>query len=133
MNAYRRHLTAGQRHMIAARWVLYGDLSARAQRNEKMSVTKASKQIEVGERGVYHAINVIANGTPEEISRCDAAAVAVPSASKKITRRIEVRTPPPPAKKKRTGARISVPEGIESAGRKAMELESGGLLAAAEP
>ena len=38
-----------------------------------MTVSNASKQIEVGERGVYHAINVIQNGIPEEISDCDSA------------------------------------------------------------
>ena len=54
--------------MIAARWVLRA-----AQGGKKMTVSNASKQIEVGERGVYHAINVIQNGIPEEISDCDSA------------------------------------------------------------
>ncbi len=36
-----------------------------------MTVSNASKQIEVGERGVYHAINVIQNGPQEELSNCD--------------------------------------------------------------
>ena len=39
-----------------------------------MTVTKASRALNVGERGVYHAKNVLENGTPKEIA-------AYPSAS----------------------------------------------------
>ena len=54
--------------MIAARWadakVGRPGNTARAQDNEIVTVTKASKTLGVGGRGIYHAKNVFENGTP---------------------------------------------------------------------
>jgi hypothetical protein len=75
MNLHRRHLKEGQRHMIGARWANAeggGDRMsyhpAHAQGGEEMTVTKASKALKVGERGIFHAKHVIAEGTEEEIA-----------------------------------------------------------------
>ncbi len=42
--------------------------SANMQDNEEVTVTVASKALKVGERGIYHAKDVLAGGTPEEIA-----------------------------------------------------------------
>ncbi len=59
-------------HMIAARWAdaeVGRPLNpAHAQSYEETTVTKASKAMNVGERGIYHANVVIKEGTDEEIA-----------------------------------------------------------------
>ena len=58
--------------MIAARWadaeVGRPGNTAQTQDNEEVTVTKASKTLKVGERGLYHAKNVLENGTPEAVA-----------------------------------------------------------------
>ncbi len=44
------------------------DHPAHAQYNEETTVTVASKALNVGERGIYHAKVVLFEGTPEEIA-----------------------------------------------------------------
>jgi hypothetical protein len=57
--------------MIAARWAdatvggdRLTDHPAYAQDSGEVAVTKASKTLKVGERGIYHARNVLENSTP---------------------------------------------------------------------
>ncbi len=47
------------------------DHTAHTQGGGEVTVTNASKTLGVGERGIYHAKNVLENGTPEEIAACD--------------------------------------------------------------
>ena len=61
--------------MIAARWAdatvggdRLTDHPAYAQDSGEMTVTKASKILKVGERGIYHARNVLENSTPEAVA-----------------------------------------------------------------
>jgi len=66
--------------------------TAHAQDNGKTTVPKASKVLNVGERGIYHAKYIIENGTPEEFAACDSAEAAVTTTAKKI-RLSNYRTP----------------------------------------
>ncbi len=58
--------------MIGARWAnAEGGRPlnpAHAQGYEETTVTAASKALKVGERGIYHAKDVLAGGAPEEIA-----------------------------------------------------------------
>ena len=60
--------------MIGARWTdatvggdRMTDHPARAQDGGEVTVTMASKALNVGERGIYHGRNILENGTQEEI------------------------------------------------------------------
>ena len=127
MNAHRRHFTKGQRHMIAAR------VAAQAQQDKEISVrasvTAVSKELEIGERGVYQAKIVIEEGTEEEIADCDSGKASPQTTAKKIRARNKPpktgAAVPPPKPKARTGSRIPVPEGktAENLCREAMDLE----------
>ena len=61
--------------MIAARWAdskgggfRWNSHLAHTQGAEEVTVTKASKTLNVGGRGIYHAKSDLENGTPEEIA-----------------------------------------------------------------
>ena len=61
--------------MIAARWAdatvgddRLTDHPAYMQNGQEVTVTKASKILKVGERGIYHAKNVLENRTPEAVA-----------------------------------------------------------------
>ena len=60
--------------MIGARWAsaevggYRRDDPAYTQDNEEMTVPLASKALNVGERGIYHARIVLEKGSPEEIA-----------------------------------------------------------------
>ena len=61
--------------MIAARWAdaegggdRIADHSAPAQGGGEVTVTKASKTLKVGERGIYHAKTILENGPHEAVA-----------------------------------------------------------------
>ena len=122
--------------MIGARWAnaeVGGnrlDHSAHTQDGEEMTVTLASKALNVGGRGIYHARIVLSEGTPEEIADCDSGKIAVATTSKKI----RARNKPPKTgeavalRTGRAGARVHVPEGktVEDLCREGMKLENKG-------
>ena len=52
-----------------------------------MTVTAASEALKIGERGIYYAKEVIAEGTEEEIADCDSSKISPQTISKKIRAR----------------------------------------------
>ena len=82
--------------MIGARWAnaKVGN-PAFAQDREEVTVTKASKILNVGERGIRHGKNILENGTPEEIDACDSGEAAVTHPETKAAGGSRIRKAPP--------------------------------------
>ena len=80
--------------MIGARWAdatvggfRWNSHAAFTQDEKEVSIEAVCKALNVGERGIYHARNILENGTPEEIAACDSGEAAITTTSKKISAR----------------------------------------------
>lgn len=99
MNLHRRHLSASQRAMIAARLPLLKRGPVAPQKADRqncrppLSQSEAAAILNVGEVAVRDAVRVLAGGSPEEIAKVDRGSASVFTTAKRIRVRSKAQTP----------------------------------------
>jgi hypothetical protein len=126
-NFVRRHLTVGQRALVATQFTHMrpGAQPANLQNQRMiMSVPDAAKMVHVSPATVHEAKVVVANGTPEEIAQIKDGKISVSHVAKAIRAR---------RASHQRGARIKTPDGFKTllaAIKSGIELERDGNISA---